>query len=1018
MSLTTTPASLTVASGNAPKTIGIAAPVDSSFPEADLRVIVTGLPTDGTVYLADGVTPVIAGEYLSAVQLTGLTFAGSAAGTSSLTYTAIEPRTPVTTSTTVALNGTVTSAGTVTGSGTTYATGTVSLTVTANTNGPVTTAASLTVDPGATATSIGIVAPTDPTDPPSSLTVTVLGLPEYGLPVSGTPTSIGTVTLSDGVTPVTVGETLTVAQLTGLMFTPTTGDAAFSSQFSYTVTDTSGNSSLGTAELDINPAGGTSTIRTVGFTGPGGVSKQYSTIALAVAAAVNGDTIQVKAGTYTVSSDIKIGGNPGFGGTPKNITLEGVGGMVNVVNTGVLSKGILVTNGNDTINNFSFSRATTLSPSSRSSANGAGIVYESGNLVLDNDYFFNNQDGLRGGPPTANTGSVTVNNSMFANNGIGFKGTSNSGTGSGYTHNLYITNVATLTIDNSYFFNANEGHEIKSRAYNTIIENSVIVDGPASNSSFSIQLPDGGNTTIQNNIIEKGPLADNSAIISYASEALTNPFDGDQLLYISSSLLVTGNTIINDLGTSAKVVDNEANHQASAQGTVSLSGTVMTVNSGVVGKFAVGETLVGTGITTGTTIASLGTGTGGTGTYNLSAAALTETNVKVNALDPNTVTASITGNQFYGLTLGQIASGPGPNTQSGNTLSSIGSAPTLSTTQPFAQVTCFLRGTLILTEVGEVAVEELAIGDMVVTVSGEAKPIRWIGRRAYDGRFIAGNRVVLPIRIAAGALADWVPAQDLWVSPEHALYIDGVLVPARQLVNGATIVPVEEIKRVEYFHIELAAHEIIFAESAPTESFVDCDNRGMFQNAGEVAALYPGDRRPTWEFCAPRLEEASAELPAIRAALWDRAEALGHAFDLDPDLQLIIDGQAIRPSSVVGCRYRFDIPAGSTALWLASRSTVPAETTAASQDIRRLGVAVERIALLDADRLIEAWHSDAALREGFHADEGSHRWTDGLARLPETWLRPFPGGATLEVQLIPSELGYRLPPPASIAAAA
>ncbi len=92
MSLTTTPASLTVASGNAPKTIGIAAPVDSSFPEADLRVIVTGLPTDGTVYLADGVTPVIAGEYLSAVQLTGLTFAGSAAGTSSLTYTAIEPR--------------------------------------------------------------------------------------------------------------------------------------------------------------------------------------------------------------------------------------------------------------------------------------------------------------------------------------------------------------------------------------------------------------------------------------------------------------------------------------------------------------------------------------------------------------------------------------------------------------------------------------------------------------------------------------------------------------------------------------------------------------------------------------------------------------------------------------------------------------------------------------------------------------------------------------------------------------
>ncbi len=290
MSLTTTPASLTVAVGNAPKKINIAPPVDSSFSEADLRVIVTGLPTDGTVYLADGVTPVLNGEYLSAVQLAGLTFVGSTVGSSSFTYTAIDPTAQIVTGSTTVSSGT-------------SASGTVTFTVTANTTGPVTTSGTLSVNAGATATSIGIVAPTDPTDPPSSLTVTVLGLPEYGLPVSGTPTSVGTVTLSDGVTPVFVGETLTMSQLTGLMFTPTAGDTAFSTQFSYTVTDSSGNSSLGTATLNINPT--SATIWTVGFVGPGGVTKQKSTIQAAITAAANGDTIEVLAGTYTVSSDIR-----------------------------------------------------------------------------------------------------------------------------------------------------------------------------------------------------------------------------------------------------------------------------------------------------------------------------------------------------------------------------------------------------------------------------------------------------------------------------------------------------------------------------------------------------------------------------------------------------------------------------------------------------------------------------------------------------------------------------------------
>jgi len=82
-------------------------------------------------------------------------------------------------------------------------------------------------------------------------------------------------------------------------------------------------------------------------------------------------------------------------------------------------------------------------------------------------------------------------------------------------------------------------------------------------------------------------------------------------------------------------------------------------------------------------------------------------------------------------------------------------------------------------------------------MSGLERPIKWIGRRSYGARFVLGRKDILPICIKAGALDENVPRRDLWISPHHAMYLDGVLVEAKDLVNDVSIAQAERVERVE-----------------------------------------------------------------------------------------------------------------------------------------------------------------------------------------------------------------------------
>jgi hypothetical protein len=294
-------------------------------------------------------------------------------------------------------------------------------------------------------------------------------------------------------------------------------------------------------------------------------------------------------------------------------------------------------------------------------------------------------------------------------------------------------------------------------------------------------------------------------------------------------------------------------------------------------------------------------------------------------------------------------------------------------------VVCFAAGTLIRTPRGDIPVETLQVGERVVTNSGESRAIKWIGNREIDCRRHPNPPQVLPVRIAAGAFGLNRPSQDLYLSPEHSVCVDvcgEVLIPVGNLVNGATVAPVDADK-VSYWHVELDSHDILIANNLPAESYLEMANRAFFAEAGATLGDPAGRDRTYADFCRPVATDGPI-VEFVRERLELQAQALGWTASRDADLHLLVDGCVRRPLAEGGtAAFVFDPSASDVRL--KSNTVAPAF---ARGDPRPLGVALRSLVFAGSGGQARAVPiDDDRLGGGGHAlesnDGASWRWTDG-----------------------------------------
>jgi hypothetical protein len=337
-----------------------------------------------------------------------------------------------------------------------------------------------------------------------------------------------------------------------------------------------------------------------------------------------------------------------------------------------------------------------------------------------------------------------------------------------------------------------------------------------------------------------------------------------------------------------------------------------------------------------------------------------------------------------------------------NFSTAVGAPTTFQATDSSITAVCYARGTMVRTPDGDLPVEKLRSGKQVITLVDRqevSKTVVWLGHRRIN---IAGHprpETVAPIRIRRAAFAEGMPHRDLIVSPDHAIFVEGKLICARQLVNGTTIRQENDWTAVDYYHVELDQHAILLAEGLPAESYLDTGNSGFFENSGAPLVLHPDltdethhpsreagscvpfvwdetSVRPVWQRLADRAATISLPVP-VRATT---TEANLRIRGRDGERNL---GKPIYADSNLAI---FVLPRGAEMVRLLSRAQSPTEARPWLDDRRRLGVRVKRIVLRGTNEQREVPMDHPGLTKGWWDIEREgqmmSRWTDGDAVVP------------------------------------
>ncbi|MEO1672144.1 MAG: Hint domain-containing protein [Cyanobacteria bacterium J06631_2] len=201
----------------------------------------------------------------------------------------------------------------------------------------------------------------------------------------------------------------------------------------------------------------------------------------------------------------------------------------------------------------------------------------------------------------------------------------------------------------------------------------------------------------------------------------------------------------------------------------------------------------------------------------------------------------------------------------------------------FLTTECFLAGTKILTGKGEIAVEELSIGDLVQTAEGKLEPVKWIGKQTVEPDRIKNPLRGYPILIKAGALGHGLPHRDLYTSPDHAYLVDGLLINAGALVNDVSIIKTEPTETFCYYHVELENHSLLLAEGTAAESFYpNREDRQVYDNGAEYDRLYPygNSQLILYPLDYPRISSKNKVPGYISEKLLQIAEKLDRSLEL------------------------------------------------------------------------------------------------------------------------------------------